>query len=106
MKNFEIQHGERITSQMSLSRLEEIYNVRPGFRPIQTFTKAARIVGILIKAGGCFGTKKRMTVGQDEAVCYDTPESRNIEGMSSYQDISTLCFVHLYHIIWFISCGP
>ena len=83
MKNFEFQHDERITSQMSLSRLEEIYNVRPGFRPIQTFRKAARIVGILIKAGGCFGTQKRMTVGQDEAVCYDTPESRNVEGLGS-----------------------
>ena len=37
-----------------------------------------------VKAGGCFGTKKRMTVGQDEAVCYDTPESRNIEGAASF----------------------
>ena len=83
MKNFEFQHDVRITSQMSLSRLEEIYNVRPGFRPIETFRKAARIVGILIKAGGCFGTQKRMTVGQDEAVCYDTSESRNVEGLGS-----------------------
>ena len=40
----------RITSQMSLSRLEELYNVRPGFKPINVFRKAARLIVILVKA--------------------------------------------------------
>ena len=74
----------RITSQMSLSRLEELYNVRPGFKPINVFRKAARLVVILVKAGGCFGNKKVMMVGTDDPVCYDTPEARAVDGAASF----------------------
>jgi len=39
----------RLTNQVSLSRLEELYNVRPGFKPLKTFQKGCRILIILIK---------------------------------------------------------
>ena len=74
----------RITSQMSLSRLEELYNVRPGFKPIDVFRKAARLIVILTRAGGCFGNKRVMMVGADDPVVYDTPESRAVEGAASF----------------------
>ena len=76
----------RLTNQVSLSRLEELYNVRPGFQPLKTFQKGARILIILIKAGGCFGNKTKLTVGQDEAaaVCYDTVEASKVEGAASF----------------------
>lgn len=69
---------------MSLSRLEELYNVRPGFKPIEVFRKAARMIVILTRAGGCFGNKRVMMVGTDDPVCYDTPESRAVEGAASF----------------------
>lgn len=43
------------------SIIAERYNIRPNFTPLPLFRRGVRIVLILIKAGGCFRSKPKMT---------------------------------------------
>ena len=43
------------------SVIAEKYNVRPNFTPLIIFQRGVRILLILMKAGGCFKTKPKLT---------------------------------------------